>query len=61
MLHRFVAPKGISPEERLILVRLQVNALMVRVNRHLGVENIDESTDVFEIRRILEDLDETLR
>lgn len=61
MLHRFVAPKGMTPEERLILVRLQINALTVRINKHLGVENIDEPIDVFEIRRILEDLEDSLR
>ena len=58
--YKYRLPKDATPEERLILLRLQLNALILRLSRKLGPENIDESLDVFEIRRIVEDMEAVL-
>ena len=44
----------------MILLRLQLNALVLRLSKKLGPERIDESIDVFEIRRIVEDMEDVL-
>jgi hypothetical protein len=52
--------KDATPEERLIILRLQLNALVLRLSKKLGPEHVDESIDVFEIRRIVEDMEDAI-
>lgn len=59
--YKYRLPKNSTPDERLIVLRLQLNSLIVRLSKKLGPERIDESIDVFEIRRIVEDMEDVLR
>ena len=58
--YKYRLAKDATPEERLIILRLQLNALVLRLSKKLGPEHVDESLDVFEIRRIVEDMEDAI-
>jgi hypothetical protein len=58
--YKYRLAKDATPEERLIILRLQLNALVLRLSKKLGPEHVDESIDVFEIRRIVEDMEDAI-
>ena len=60
MLHRYTARRDADADDRLEVLKAQFKALSTRLRRHLGTEHDDESINLFEIRRILEDIEETL-